>query len=40
MQTSNFRPIVPAISSEQNQLLDDKQCDINHVDQASLSPKS
>lgn len=39
VQTSNFRPIVPAISSEQNQLLDDKQCDINHVDQASLSPK-
>lgn len=40
VQTSNFRPIVPAINSEQNQIMDGEKCDINQVDQAPLSPKS
>lgn len=39
VQTSNFRPIVPAISSEQNQIMAG-ECDINQADQTSLSPKS
>lgn len=40
VQTSNFRPIVPAINSEQNQIREGEECDINQVDQAPLSPKS
>jgi len=40
VQTSNFRPIVPATSPEQNQIMTSEKCDINQADQTSLSPKS
>lgn len=40
VQTSNFRPIVPAIKSEHIKNIEIDQCDIDKVDQVLHSPKS